>query len=137
MEKAGQEPDDISIPVKAADLQWWLRHALHIQEALLSYGGRIHSQQPKGKLWQVLNCNQWLEKPRVQEKPLAEGVTVYTDAGKMLRKAVCAWQEGGQWCHHRIQGQDGDSLQTLELTALVWALTNWLNEPLNVVTDSL
>jgi len=119
VEMAGEEPQDISIPVKAADLEWWLRHALPIQEALLGYGGRIHSQQPKGKLWQILKRNQWLEKPRVQEKPLAEGVTVYTDAGKRLHKAVCVWQEGGQWCHHMIQGQDGDSLQTLELTAMV------------------
>jgi len=114
-----------------------LRHALPIQEALLGYGGRIHSQPPKGKLWQVLKRNQWPENPRVQEKPLAEGVTIYADAGKRLRKAVCAWQEGGQWCHHMIQGQDGDSLQTLELTAVFWVLTNWLNEPLNVVTISL
>jgi len=91
VEMAGQEPEDISIPVKAADLEWWLRHALPIQEALLGYGGRIQSQQSKGKLWQVLKRNQWLEKPRVQEKPLAEGVTVYTDAGRRLRKAVCAW----------------------------------------------
>jgi len=137
VEMAGQEAEDISIPVKAADLEWWLRHALPIQETLLGYGGRIHSQQPKGKLWQVLKRNQWLEKSRGQEKPLAKGVTVYTDAGKKLRKAVCVWQEGGQWCHHMIQGQDEDSLQTLELTAVIWALTDWLSEPLNVVTDSL
>lgn len=28
-------------------------------------------------------------------------------------------------------------IHLLELTAVVWALTNWLNDPLNVVTDSL
>jgi len=56
-----------------------------------------------------LKRNLWLEKSRVQEKPLAEGITVYTDAGRRLRKAVCVWQEGGQWCHRMIQGQDGDS----------------------------
>jgi len=114
-----------------------LSHALPIQEALLGYDGRIHSRQPKGRLWQFLKRSLWLEKSRVQEKPLAEGITVYTDAGRRLCKAVCVWQEGDQWCHHMIQGQDGDSLQALELTAVVWALTNWLNEPLNVVTDSL
>ena len=58
VEMAGQGPEDISIPVKAADLEWWFRHALPIQESLLGYGGRIHSQQPKGKLWQVLKRNQ-------------------------------------------------------------------------------
>ena len=137
MEIAGEDPQDISIPVKAADLEWWLRHALPIQEALLGYGRRIHSRQPKGRLWQFLKCNLWLEKYRVQEKQLDEGITVYIDAGRRLHKAVCVCQEGGQWCHHMIQGQDEDSLQLLELTAVVWALTNWLNEPLNVVTDSL
>jgi len=137
VEIAGEETQDISIPVKAADLERWLRHALPIQEALLGYGGRIHSRQPKGRWWQFFKCNLWLEKSRVQKEPLAEGITVYTDAGRRLRNAVCVWQEGDQWCHHMIQGQDGDSLQILELTAVVWALTNWLNEPLNVVTDSL
>jgi len=137
VEISGEEPQDISILVKAADLEWWLRHALPIQEALLGYGGRIHSRQPKGRLWQFLKRNLWLEKSRVQKELLAEGITVYTDAGRRLCKAVCVWQEGGQWCHHMIQGQDGDSLQILELTAVVWALTNWLNEPSNFVTDSL
>jgi len=51
VEIAGEEPQDISIPVKAAELEWWLRHALPIQEALLGYDGRIHSRQPKGRLW--------------------------------------------------------------------------------------
>ncbi|NWH67961.1 PO113 protein, partial [Geococcyx californianus] len=81
--------------------------------------------------------NQWLERPKVQSEPLAEGTTVYTDAGKRLRRAACVWQERGQWCQHIIEGQPRDSLQTLELTAVVWALNNWLNTPLNVVTDSL
>jgi len=36
-----------------------------------------------------------------------------------------------------LQGQDSDSLQTLELKAVVWAFHHWQNEPLNVVSDSL
>jgi len=94
VEIAGEEPQDINILVKAADLEWWLRHALPIQEALLGYGGRIHSQQPKGRLWQFLKHNLWLEKSRVQKEPLAEGITVYTDAGRRLRKAVCVVKKG-------------------------------------------
>ena len=30
-----------------------------------------------------------------------------------------------------------DSLQTMELKAILWAFSAWRNEPLNVVTDSL
>jgi len=43
VEIVGEELQDISIPVKAADLESWLRHALPIQEALSGCGGRIHS----------------------------------------------------------------------------------------------
>lgn len=137
IEISGKEPEDISIPVNAGHLEWWLRNDIAIQEALLGYSGRVHSQQPQGKLWQVLKRNQWIEKPKVRGDPLSDGITVYTDAGRRLRRAACVWQEKGQWCQHIINGDTQDSLQTLELTAVVWALNNWLNVPLNVVTDSL
>ena len=137
VEMSGQEPDDISIPINAADLEWWLQNATPIQEALCNYGGKVHSQQPKGKLWQVLRRNQWIERTKVHKDPLADGLTVYTDAGKRTRRAACVWQEKGQWNKHLIEGQAQDSLQTLELTAVVWALNNWLDYSLNVVTDSL
>ncbi|NXL67552.1 POK19 protein, partial [Chordeiles acutipennis] len=79
----------------------------------------------------------WLEKPRVSKQPLTEAFTVYTDAGKKSRKAVCVWKQDDKWCQHMIIGERHDTLQTLELSAVVWALTNWLTEPLNIVTDSL
>ncbi|NXN39736.1 PO113 protein, partial [Rhinoptilus africanus] len=81
--------------------------------------------------------NQWMEKNKVTQEPLAKGLTVYTDAGKRHCRAICVWQDKEQWCQHILEGQPQDSLQTLELTAVVWALTNWLTSPLNVVTDSL
>ncbi|NXX54365.1 PO113 protein, partial [Scopus umbretta] len=137
VEISGQEPGDISIPVNNSDLEWWLRNALPIQNALLGYYGKIHSQQPQGKLWQVLARNQWVEKSKVNKEPLPDGVTVYTDAGKRLRRAACVWKQGGKWNQYVIEGQSLDSLQTLELTAVTWALTNWLDTPLNVITDSM
>ncbi|XP_072715643.1 KRAB-A domain-containing protein 2 [Ciconia boyciana] len=137
IEISGQEPGDISIHVSAVDVDWWLRNDEAIQNAFLGYGGKIHSQQPQGKLWQLLRRNQWIQRYKVSKNPLPGGVTVYTDAGKRLRRAACVWKEGDNWKRHIMEGQLQDSLQTLELTAVVWALTNWINIPLNVVTDSM
>ncbi|KAF1446156.1 hypothetical protein FQV21_0012573, partial [Spheniscus demersus] len=81
--------------------------------------------------------NQRLEKPKVVDRPIPQGKMVYTDAGKRSKQAVCVWPETDQWHRQILPGQEGDTLQTLELTAVVWALENWLNLPLNVVTDSL
>ncbi|KAF1655519.1 Endogenous retrovirus group K member 19 Pol protein, partial [Aptenodytes patagonicus] len=81
--------------------------------------------------------NQWLEKPKVIEGPIPGGITVYTDAGKRSKRAVCVWYEAGRWHRQSLMGQEGDTLQTLELTAVIWALEHWLNFPLNVVSDSL
>ncbi|KAK4806939.1 LOW QUALITY PROTEIN: hypothetical protein QYF61_027306 [Mycteria americana] len=137
IEISGQEPEDISIPVSTVEVEWWLRNAEAIQNALLGYGGKIHSQQPQGKLWQMLRQNQWIQRSKVSNNPLPDGVTVYTDAGKRLRRAACVWKEGNNWKQYVMEGQPQDSLQTLELTAVIWALTNWINIPLNVVTDSM
>ncbi|KAF1501737.1 Endogenous retrovirus group K member 18 Pol protein, partial [Eudyptula minor] len=137
LEVTGQEPADISIPVSAVALEWWMRNSLAIQEALLGFEGVVHSQQPQGKLWQIIRRNRWLEKPKVVDRPIPEGTTVYTDAGKRSKQAVCVWPEAGQWHKQLLPGQEGDTLQTLELTAVIWALEHWLNLPLNVVTDSL
>ncbi|KAF1660033.1 Endogenous retrovirus group K member 18 Pol protein, partial [Aptenodytes patagonicus] len=137
IELTGEEPADISIPVNAADLEWWMRNSLAIQEALLGYAGIVHSQQPQGKLWQLIKQNQWLEKPKVIEGPIPGGITAYTDAGKRSKRAVCVWYEADKWHRQSLMGQEGDTLQTLELTAVIWALEHWLNFPLNVVSDSL
>ncbi|KAF1484364.1 Endogenous retrovirus group K member 11 Pol protein, partial [Pygoscelis antarcticus] len=137
LELTGEEPADISVPVNAVDLEWWMCNSLAIQEVLLGYEGVVHPQQPQGKLWQLIKRNQWLEKPKVVGRPIPGGITVYTDAGKRSKRAVCVWYEAGKW-HRQFQvGQEGDTLQTLELTAVIWALEHWLNFPLNVVSDSL
>ncbi|KAK1191494.1 POK18 protein, partial [Pygoscelis papua] len=136
LELTGEEPADISVPVNAADLEWWMRNSLAIQEALLGYEGVVHSQQPQGKLWQLIKRNQWLEKPKVVGRPIPGGITVYTDARKRSKRAVCVWYEAGKWHRQFLVGQEGDTLQTLELTAVIWVLEHWLNFPLNVVSDS-
>ncbi|NXN20310.1 POK6 protein, partial [Indicator maculatus] len=77
----------------------------------------------------------WIAKPLRSEQPLAGGVTVFTDAGKKSRKAAITWKIGSHWKHHILEATPADSLQTLELLAVVWAVNEFC-EPLNVVTDS-
>ncbi|NXP56885.1 PO113 protein, partial [Heliornis fulica] len=78
----------------------------------------------------------WIIKPLRSERPLAKARTVFTDAGKKSRKAVAVWKEGQQWMQHLVEAEPDDSLQTLELVAVVWALSTFEDE-VNVVTDSL
>ncbi|NXX09789.1 POK19 protein, partial [Larus smithsonianus] len=80
--------------------------------------------------------HRWLEKPLCSLKPV-KGRTVFTDAGRKTKKAACVWQQQGEWLQHVIKGETGDTLQTLELKAVCWALQTWNKEPLNVVSDSL
>ncbi|TRZ04734.1 hypothetical protein HGM15179_022373, partial [Zosterops borbonicus] len=125
----GKEPVDISVPMKDEDLEWLLRHSVALQEALLGFAGVVHNKQPKGPMWHLIKRHRWLERPLCSMKPV-EGRTVFTDA-------VYVWQQQGKWLQHLIKGEAGDSLQTLELKAVCWALQTWNKEPLNVISDSL
>jgi len=63
---------------------------------------------------------------------------VFTDAGKRSKKAACTWESPpGIWHDQVIKGDLQDSLQTLELKAVVWALAQWDMQPVNIVSDSL
>ncbi|NXC26356.1 PO113 protein, partial [Campylorhamphus procurvoides] len=73
----------------------------------------------------------------VQEHPLQDALTVFTDAGRKSKKAACVWQiEERIWEHFVFQGTANDSLQTLELKAVSWALQQWPSTRLNIVSDS-
>ena len=73
-----------------------------IQPRYRNCGGKLHSQQQKVKLRQVLKCNQWTGKTKVHRDPLADGLMIFTDAGK---RAACVWQQKGQWYKHLIERQ--------------------------------
>ncbi|NXT19732.1 POK19 protein, partial [Syrrhaptes paradoxus] len=79
---------------------------------------------------------QWVEIPKFQISPIPSALTVYTDAGRKSHTAAITWQSDNEWHHHIMPGQDTDSLQTLELMAVVWAIYTF-TEPLNIVSDSL
>ncbi|NXH45170.1 PO113 protein, partial [Dicaeum eximium] len=78
----------------------------------------------------------WIPRPLRERQPIKDAVTVFTDAGKKSRKAAITWKEGKQWREKMLEAIPSDSLQTLELWAVVWALTMFTG-PVNVITDSL
>ncbi|NXT86149.1 POK19 protein, partial [Zapornia atra] len=80
---------------------------------------------------------EWIVLPKRSKQPIQDAVTVFTDAGRKSRCTAATWQEGKEWRHKILQAEEGDSLQMLELAAVVWTFLNWLKAPLNVVTDSL
>ncbi|NXA98840.1 POK19 protein, partial [Melanocharis versteri] len=75
--------------------------------------------------------------PKKSERPLPNAVTVFTDAGKKSRRAAATWEENRVWKHQLLMAEKGDSLQTLELAAVVWAFGRWSAEALNVISDSM
>ncbi|NXF67775.1 POK19 protein, partial [Ciccaba nigrolineata] len=79
---------------------------------------------------------QWIVQPKRRQTPIPDAITVYTDAGKKSRTAAITWQRSNNWEHKILQATEQDTLQTLELLAVVWAMTIF-NEPLNIVTDSM
>ncbi|XP_017588586.1 PREDICTED: uncharacterized protein LOC108446459 [Corvus brachyrhynchos] len=136
VELDGREAEDISIPVRTGDLEWMLRHADALQEDLLGFTSVVHNKHPQGRLAQLLGSYEWLDCPLNVEWPVL-GRTVFTDAGRKMRWAACAWKENDRWKTHIIAGEPADSLQTLKLRTMIWALQQWSKELVNVVSDSL
>ncbi|NWH67954.1 POK6 protein, partial [Geococcyx californianus] len=78
----------------------------------------------------------WVQKPLRSDRPIRNALTVFTDAGRKSGRAAATWKKGAQWQSHVMKASPEDSLQTLELTAVVWAISNF-TQPVNVITDSL
>ncbi|NWQ86143.1 PO113 protein, partial [Burhinus bistriatus] len=135
IEVTGTEPTDIYLPMRKDDLDWYLLNSADLQMALLGAGAQVHTGPLQPKQMQWLQEWDWVVKPLRSETPLANAVTVFTDAGKRSRKAAATWKEGQQWLYRQLEADSADSLQTLELAAVVWAIETF-NQPLNVVTDS-
>ncbi|NXF27814.1 PO113 protein, partial [Rhodinocichla rosea] len=79
----------------------------------------------------------WIALEKCSCRPLKDSLTVYTDAGKSTRRAMITWYQNDQWKHQILQTLPEDTLQTLELAAVCWTMSQWLSTPLNIVTDSL
>ncbi|KAL2307733.1 hypothetical protein Nmel_000709, partial [Mimus melanotis] len=129
----GTEVEHISLPIKSELFEWMLRHSEPLQIALLDYAGHVHNRPSDARL-QIIAKQQWLQQPKVKTQP-AEGIVVYTDAGRGTKEAVCTWKEKSGWKAHVLDRQESDSLQTLELAAVMWALTRRRKEKLNIVSE--
>ncbi|NXN24309.1 POK7 protein, partial [Nycticryphes semicollaris] len=84
-----------------------------------------------------MQMHEWVPLPKVSLQPLTDAITAFTDAGRRSMKAVAVWHDGRQWCHKLLNADPMDSLQTLELLAVVWVLCAWEQDHINIVTDSL
>ncbi|KAI1233216.1 hypothetical protein IHE44_0004810 [Lamprotornis superbus] len=75
------------------------------------------------------------ELPWLSKQPV-ESLTVFTDASRKTSKAGLTWQDKGKWLSEILEGP-GDSLQVLELRAVIRVFEKWPNYPVNIVSDSL
>ncbi|RMC11180.1 hypothetical protein DUI87_12093 [Hirundo rustica rustica] len=131
----GLEPDTIFLPLQRDTLDWYLVNSAELQEALLSSTSTIAPNNSKPPLKWV-GMQKWMLVPKRSDRPIPGALTVYTDAGKKSRKAAITWQKEGSWEKKMLSAEEADTLQTLELFAVVWAISHF-REPINIVTDSL
>ncbi|RLV84201.1 hypothetical protein DV515_00016321 [Chloebia gouldiae] len=136
IEITGTEPSTIRIPMKKDTFEWYLETSQDLQEALLEGGSQIetHKLRPPPVHW--MGQWDWIVRPKKEKNPIREAITAFTDAGKKSRMAAITWQEEGVWKQQLLHAAPEDSLQTMELLAVIWALME-VTGPLNVVTDSL
>lgn len=134
---SGQEPSGIWIDISTqAMLEWVFAQSTSLKLALEGFPSQLVARKLGDKRMQSLTSLPWQPQQTVQLTPLANALTVYTDAGKKSKRAVCVWRNNNEWKHHYLSGTKEDSLQTLELKAILWALMYWKDTALNVVSDS-
>uniref|UniRef100_A0A8B9GBW3 Uncharacterized protein n=1 Tax=Amazona collaria TaxID=241587 RepID=A0A8B9GBW3_9PSIT len=136
IEVSGVEPAVVHLPIKRETLDWYLINSAELQEALLGSGSLVETGKLAPPTLQWMTEWNWVVRPLREDTPISDAVTVFTDAGKRSRKAAITWQEQGCWNHKLLDADPADSLQTLELLAVVWAVINF-EGPVNVVADSL
>ncbi|NWT07350.1 POK11 protein, partial [Mionectes macconnelli] len=132
----GKDPSIIFLPVVQDYLECLLEKSEPVQIAMADFAGIVTNQYPSDKLLPLLQ-HQTIEPLVLRSDEPVDGVTAFTDAGKKSCQAAVTWQEGPEWKHKLLPGIPGDTLQTLELRGVVWALNFWKDEPINVVSDSL
>uniref|UniRef100_A0A8C3KF80 RNA-directed DNA polymerase n=1 Tax=Calidris pygmaea TaxID=425635 RepID=A0A8C3KF80_9CHAR len=133
----GTPPSTIWVPIKQIDLEWYLQNSEELQAALLNDGAALVAKPLPSPILSWMENLGWIVKPMRSSQPIPQALTAFTDAGRRSRTAAVTWKDGQRWQHQILQAQQGDSLQTLELFAVVWAFIRWRNVPLNIVTDSL
>jgi len=135
VEISGQEPAFISLPLKVDMREWMLHNSEHLQHAFLGFSGAVRDCFLTDPCLRVIAQQRWLSRLKVSDRPI-DGMTVYSNARIRTCKAACTSLEAGKWQSHIFEGVKGDSLQTLELTAVAWALTRWQDQCVNIVSDA-
>ncbi|KAF4805407.1 endogenous retrovirus group K member 18 Pol protein-like protein [Turdus rufiventris] len=136
IELSGQEPATIYLPIEKQALDWFLLNSSHLADSLLGSPSLIVTTPLAPKELQWLGNWSWIIRPIREDKPIPRALTIFTDAGKRSKTAVATWKAHQEWKHHIIPAEKTDSLQTLELLAVCWALQTF-SEPVNIVSDSL
>lgn len=136
IEMSGQEPNVIFVPVVQEYLEWMIHVSQEVQIAIAGFYGSITNKYPSHKMITIWQDQKFEEISSNSETPV-EGITIFTDEGKRSKQAAVMWQESGVWTDHVLQGENNDSLQTLELSAVIWAFQNWPSVSINIVSDSL
>lgn len=137
MQVDGAPPNTIWLPMKSSDLEWYIQNSEELQTALLHDGAMLIAKPLQSPVLSWMKNQGWISRPKGSPQPVADAITVFTDAGKCSRTAAVTWKDEHGWQHQILQAQKEDSLQTLELFAVVWAFVKWKDVPLSVVSDSL
>ncbi|RLV98436.1 hypothetical protein DV515_00010854, partial [Chloebia gouldiae] len=122
--------------MKKDTFEWYLKTSQDLQEVLLGGSSQIETDKHRPPPIHWMGQWDWIVCPKKERNPIREAITAFMDAGKKSRTAAITWQEEGVWKQQLLHAAPEDSLQTMELLAVIWALME-LTGPLNVVTDSL
>ena len=133
----GMVPGTIWIPISPTDLEWFLLNSPELQRALLNRGPTLVVKPLPTPTLAWMTNHGWISKPKRAQEPLDNALTVFTDPGRKSRKAAITWKDDNTWKHQILKATPEDSLQTLELYAVAWALAQWKDTRLNIVSDSL
>ncbi|KAF4804386.1 hypothetical protein TURU_008420 [Turdus rufiventris] len=75
------------------------------------------------------------ELPWLSKQPV-EGLMVFTDDSQKASRAGLTGQDRGKWLSEILE-RPGDSLQVLELCAVIRVFEKWSNVPINIVSETL
>lgn len=104
-------------------------HSESWQIAISNFYGTIDNHYPKNKLFQFLQKTNWILPKKLQQEPIPQGATVFTDSSSNSKAAVVS-NKGQQ-----LICTNCTSAQKDELVAVLTALKNF-SGPLSIVSDS-
>ncbi|XP_033929205.1 uncharacterized protein [Melopsittacus undulatus] len=128
----GVDPSVFVLPWKTTDLiQEWSLCSMTF--ALAVNGVQLSTHYPSHPLFQTTSII--MRGPIVKQKPISNALTVFTDASGRTGKYGFAWQDNQNW-KLKIWTDTGQSVQILELQAIVETLNWFSSQALNIVSDS-